>query len=120
MDRRIPHASRAAVGALIDEAARRAREGEHQKGALTLRLRELGGVVRAAGDLAVEQGAPLIEPAQIKEAIRRARPIEEQIKDRYGSYVAGLAKDVTSAQKQPDSPYNYWNWHEHDDHAGYE
>jgi ATP-dependent Lon protease len=120
MDRRIPHASRAAVDALIAEAARRAREGENQKGALTLRLRELGGVVRAAGDLAVDRGDDLIEPRHIEEAIRRARPIEEQIKDRYGSYVAGLAKDVMSAQKQPDSPYNYWNWHEHDDHAGYE
>jgi ATP-dependent Lon protease len=120
MDRRIPHASRQAVHALVSEAARRARVGEDQKDALSLRLRELGGVVRAAGDLAVERGQDLIEPSHIEEAIRRARPIEEQIKDRYGSYVAGLSKDVTSAQKQADSPYNYWNWHEHDDRAGYE
>lgn len=120
MDRRIPHASRAAVDALIREAARRAREGENQKGALTLRLRELGGVVRAAGDVAVYRGEELIEPVHLTEAIRRARPIEEQVKDRYGSYTAGLAKDVTGAQKQSDSPYNYWNWHEHDEHTGYE
>ncbi len=120
MDRRIPHASRSAVDALIKEAARRALAGESQRDALTLRLRELGGVVRAAGDLAVSAGDDLIEPPHIAEAIRRARPIEEQIKDRYGSYAAGLAKDVTHAQKQSDSPYNYWDWHEREDRTGYE
>jgi ATP-dependent Lon protease len=120
MDRRIPHASRAAVDMVVAEARRRARDLDGASKALTLRMRELGGVVRAAGDIAKDEGSPLIEPEHIKEAVSRARPIEEQVKARYGSYVAGLARDVSGAQKQADSPYNYWNWHENDEKRGYE
>jgi ATP-dependent Lon protease len=87
---------------------------------LTLRLRELGGVIRAAGDLAVYDESPLIEAKHIAEAVRRAKPIEEQVRERYGSYYAGLARDVSGAQKAAESPYNYWNWHEHDEKRGYE
>jgi ATP-dependent Lon protease len=120
MDRRIPHADRDAVEALVGEARRRAKELDGKDKALTLRLRELGGVIRAAGDLAVSEGNSLIEARHIREAVVRARPIEEQIKSKYGSYYAGLARDVSGAQKQADSPYNYWNWHEHDERTGYE
>jgi ATP-dependent Lon protease len=120
MDRRIPHATRAAVDALVLEARRRAKDLDGQDKALTLRLRELGGVIRAAGDLAVFEDAPLIEERHIREAIARARPIEEQIRAKYGSYYAGLARDVSSAQKQAESPYNYWNWHANDEKRGYE
>ena len=62
----------------------------------------------------------MIEARHIAEAVQRARPIEEQIKARYGSYYAGLARDVSGAQKAAESPYNYWNWHEHDEKRGYE
>lgn len=50
---------------------------------LTLRLRELGGLVRAAGDLAKEKGASVVEPEHIKEAMKIARTLEEQIADKY-------------------------------------
>ena len=33
------------------------------------------------------------------------RPVEEQIRERYGSYNKGLSKDVTSAQKERSSYY---------------
>src|SRR5262249_13583838 len=56
-DGRIPHFDTGAVQAIMDEAARRAGSPGH----LTARLRELGGLVRTAGDLAVRDGAILVE-----------------------------------------------------------
>ena len=50
-DGRIPHANLGAVEAIIKEAKRRAKILDGRDGALTLRLRELGGLVRSAGDL---------------------------------------------------------------------
>ncbi len=78
-DGKIPHFSKAAVDVIINEARKRA--GIANK--LTLRLRELGGLVRAAGDLAREKGDTIVEPKHIKEALKVARTLEEQIADRY-------------------------------------
>lgn len=64
-DGRIPHFTRAAVEAIIAEAARRAPPGQ-----LTLRLRELGGVVRAAGDQAVLDDAPFVEAQHVERALQ--------------------------------------------------
>ncbi len=106
MDGRIPHATRDAVLAIIEEGKRRAKRIDGENG-LTLRLREMGGLIRVAGDLAVMNGDRFIERKHVVEALRIARPIEEQISERYGSYQAGVAKDITAAQK--DMVYNYWN-----------
>src|SRR3989304_8895330 len=57
VDKKIPHASRAAVLAVIEESKRRARDIDHQEKALTLRLRELGGRVGAGGGTAGLRGA---------------------------------------------------------------
>ena len=35
----------------------------------------------------------------------RSRPVEEQIRERYGSYNKGLSKDVSSAQKERSQYY---------------
>jgi ATP-dependent Lon protease len=118
MDRNIPHASRGAITAIIEEARRRAKLIDGKDNALTLRLRELGGLVRVAGDLAIVRGAKVITATDVKKARKRALPAEAQIKERYGSYRAGLATDVTSAQKD-SAPYNYWNYQAEDDKAGY-
>src|SRR6185295_934083 len=69
MDRRIPHASREAVDAVVNEARRRAKDLDGKEKMLTLRLRELGGVIRAAGDLAVFEEASVIEAKHIAEAV---------------------------------------------------
>ncbi len=119
MDKRIPHASREAVQAVVEEARRRAKALDNKERALTLRLRELGGLVRSAGDLAVSEGSPLIEADHVRRAVRIARTIEEQIKERYGSYVAGVGTDLSAAQREV-SPYHYWNIHEGDDVQGYQ
>ncbi len=119
-DNRIPHADRGAVHALVEEARRRAYRIDGFKNSLTLRLRELGGLIRTAGDLAVMGKSKFISEEHIKEAIKRAKTAEEQIKEKYGSLYKGLARDVTSAQKEGYSPYNYWDQHIHDDQRGYE
>ena len=78
-DEKIPHFSKPAVEAIIREAQKRANRAGH----LTLRLRELGGVVRAAGDIAVEQGDELVEPEHIRKSVTVARPLEHQMADRF-------------------------------------
>ena len=73
-DGRIPHFTRPAVEAVVAEAARRAEAGR-----LTLRLRELGGLVRAAGDLAATAGAELTGAEHVERALPLAMSIEEQL-----------------------------------------
>ncbi|MCL2143193.1 MAG: AAA family ATPase [Methanomassiliicoccaceae archaeon] len=109
MDGRIPHATMEAVKMIIDEGKSRAK-ADNQPGGLTLRLRELGGLIRAAGDIAKTEGAALIDVDHIKRAIKRSKPAEEQIKDKYGSYMKGLSKDVSESQKEK-SPYYMHNEH---------
>ena len=78
-DGRIPHFSREAVSEIIREAQRRA----GNKDSLTLKLRDLGGLVRAAGDIAKGEGAEYVTLEHIISAKRLARTLEQQIADRY-------------------------------------
>lgn len=77
-DQKIPHFSKEAVETIIEEARRRANRKQH----LTLRLRDLGGLVRAAGDLAQEKGAKLVTRDHIIDAKKIARALEQQISDK--------------------------------------
>ncbi|WP_370005854.1 ATP-dependent protease LonB [Methanothermobacter sp. KEPCO 2] len=78
-DGRIPHFSKEAIEEIIREAQRRA----GKKDSLTLKLRELGGLVRAAGDIAKSRGAELVETRDVMEAKKLSRTLEQQIADRY-------------------------------------
>ncbi|MDR0309698.1 MAG: ATP-dependent protease LonB [Candidatus Methanoplasma sp.] len=78
-DQKIPPFDRYAVGEIVKEAQRRA----GRKGELTLRLRELGGLIRVSGDLAVERGADLVTLDDVLSAKRTARSLEQQIADRH-------------------------------------
>lgn len=78
-DKKIPHFTKDAVDAIIDEARRLA----NRKGHLTLRLRELGGIIRAAGDIAIEQGAKIATREHFDLAKKIARPLEQQIADKF-------------------------------------
>ena len=78
-DKKIPHFSREAVDAIIEEARKMA----NRKGHLTLRLRELGGLIRAAGDIAKEQNAEFVMKKHIMNAKKIARTLEQQIADKY-------------------------------------
>ena len=64
---------------ILKEALRRS----GRRGRLSLRLRELGGLVRIAGDLASEEGAELVRAEHISRARAIAKPLEQQIADRY-------------------------------------
>jgi Lon-like ATP-dependent protease len=78
-DKKIPHFERRAVAEIIKEAQRRA----GRKGHLTLRLRELGGLIRVAGDIAREENKPLVTADHVLAAKKIARSLEQQIADRY-------------------------------------
>jgi Lon-like ATP-dependent protease len=76
-DGKIPHFSRDAVLEIIDEA----RKASGRKGKLSLNLRELGGLVRAAGDVALEENARLVERSHILAARKIFSTIEVQVAD---------------------------------------
>ncbi|MGV8143724.1 MAG: ATP-binding protein [Methanothermobacter sp.] len=102
IDGKIPHASRAAVQILLDESRRRAKTIDDQKNALTLRLRDLGGVIRMAGDLAVMDGKNLIETEHMSFAIKKSLSIEDQIIKRYKSFDNAMQSDFSSKQHMGD------------------
>ncbi|MCR4369126.1 MAG: ATP-dependent protease LonB [archaeon] len=74
-DGKIPHFEMGAVGEIIFEARRRA----GRKSKLTLKLRDLGGLVRAAGDLAKEKNHKLVSRQDVLEAKMAARTLEQQM-----------------------------------------
>jgi len=76
--REIPHFDKSAVATILREAQRRA----GRRGKLSLRLRELGGLVRIAGDLAIEEGAQFTTAAHVVGARNIAKPLEQQVADR--------------------------------------
>ncbi|MFD1513317.1 ATP-dependent protease LonB [Halomarina rubra] len=78
-DGRLPHFEADAVAEIVLEARRRA----GRKGHLTLAFRNLGGLVRVAGDIARDEGAPVTTRAHVLAAKRRARSIEQQLADEY-------------------------------------
>lgn len=77
-DGKIRHFNKEAVAEVIHEAQRRA----GRKGKLSLRLRELGGLIRVAGDIGYERGDKTITPTHVIEAKRIARSLEQQVADR--------------------------------------
>jgi len=94
-DGKIPHFSKEAVDEIIEEARRRA----NRKGHLTLRLRELGGLIRAAGDLAKEQKSDLVTKKHITDAKAIARTLEQQIADKYIDQKKEYEVIVTSGKR---------------------
>ena len=77
-DGRIPHFAPDALDEIIMEAKRRS----GKQNALTLRLRDLGGLVRSAGDVAIEKGKDLVTAEHVLEAKKFARTLEKQMADR--------------------------------------
>ncbi|MBW6470258.1 MAG: ATP-dependent protease LonB [Methanosarcinaceae archaeon] len=78
-DGHIPHFDMEAVDEVIREAKRRA----GRKGHLTLKLRDLGGLVRVAGDVARAEGAEITTAKHVLAAKKMARSIEQQLADSY-------------------------------------
>jgi Lon-like ATP-dependent protease len=78
-DGKIPHFDQSAIEEIIREARRRS----NRKGHLTLKLRDMGGLIRVAGDIARQEGAGLATAAHVITAKLTARSIEDQVSDEY-------------------------------------
>ena len=74
-DKKIPHFSKEAVDEIIFEARKKAT----RKNSLTLKLRELGGLIRAAGDLAIEENKKIVTRDIVLRAKTPAKTLEEQM-----------------------------------------
>jgi Lon-like ATP-dependent protease len=78
-DGRLPHYTREAMEEVILEAQRRAGRKDH----LTLEMRDLGGLVRVAGDIARAKDAEFTTREDVLEAKDRSKSIEQQLADEY-------------------------------------
>jgi ATP-dependent Lon protease len=94
-DKRIPHFDKSAVESIIEEARRRANRKDH----LTLRFRELGGMIRAAGDIALERKAKFVTSKDVENAKVVSRPLEQQIADQIIERKKAYEVIVTSGKR---------------------
>jgi len=101
-DGRIPHAGKAAIAKIIEEARRRAKIYDGKEG-LTLRLRNLSGIIKLAGDSAILEESGFIEVKHIETAIEKAKTIEQQAQGRYGSLWRTSASDYGVKAPSGDS-----------------
>ncbi|MHA2092638.1 MAG: S16 family serine protease, partial [Candidatus Kariarchaeaceae archaeon] len=74
-----PHYNKKAVEAIIREARKRS----PRKNSLTLKLRELGGLIRAAGDLAIERGLTVVTEREVLDAREIATTLENQLTNQH-------------------------------------
>jgi Lon-like ATP-dependent protease len=77
-DKKIPHFNSDAITEIVKEAQKRS----GRKGKLTLRLRELGGLVRVAGDIAISEKSDVVTAEQVMKAKNLSKPLEQQVADR--------------------------------------
>jgi len=77
-DGKIPHFTKEAVEVIILEAKNRSGKSDR----LTLKLRELGGLVRAAGDIAKEKGHQYVTAEDVYEALEKVKTLEQQEAER--------------------------------------
>ncbi len=92
-DKRIPPATAEAIEEIVKEAKRRALTVDNAKNCLSLRLRDLGGLIRYSGDLAILEESPYIEKRHIQRGVLEARPVERQIEETYGAVWKGVGKE---------------------------
>ena len=74
-DGKIPHFDRSAIDEIIEEARRRS----GKKKSLTLSLRDLGGLIRAAGDISIERKHKAVTKDDVITARNLAGSIESQV-----------------------------------------
>ncbi len=76
-DGKIPHLTVKAVEQVLEIAGELALQLDGQREAYTLRLRELGGIIRIAGDLAVRDGSEFVLQGHVQQAEILSRGIDE-------------------------------------------
>ncbi|MBP2133605.1 Lon-like ATP-dependent protease [Methanomicrobium sp. W14] len=67
----------------IEEIMREARRRSNRKGHITLKLRDMGGLIRVAGDMARQDNSPVTTTDHVLKAKSIARSVENQISDEY-------------------------------------
>lgn len=94
-DKKIPHFDKSAVDVIIEEAQRRA----GRKGHVTIRFRELGGIIRASGDIALESNSKVVTAAHVRKGMILARTLEKQISDKMLDHKKEYRVIVTSGKR---------------------
>jgi len=79
LDKKIPHFTSNACKQIIEEARKRSDKGNK----LTTRFRELGGIIRGAGDMAILNKHELTTEEDILQALKKIRSIEDQMISKY-------------------------------------
>ncbi|MGC9779034.1 MAG: ATP-binding protein [Candidatus Heimdallarchaeota archaeon] len=112
-DDKIPVMDRKGIFEVLKCARIIAKKIDSEESSLTLRLRELAGVIKVAGDLAVTNNNDRITSKHVKAAMDIAKPLEEQILQRYGSFEAAFKSEKrgipTTSDDQKQAPFNFWN-----------
>lgn len=78
-DGKIPHFTKEAVLEILKESRRKS----GRKGHLTCIFRDLGGLVRSAGDVALKKGKRYVDADDIYDSKKLARTLEHQIADKF-------------------------------------
>jgi len=99
-DGKIPHATKDAIEEIIKEAKNLTKSIDNGNG-LTLRLRNLSGIIKLAGDLAILDKSEFIEAKHVSAALKSARPIEDQIHEKYDSWWKAGAADYGAKSHKP-------------------
>jgi Lon-like ATP-dependent protease len=78
-DGKIPPFDRSAIEEIMREARRRS----NRKGHLTLKLRDIGGLIRVSGDMARQDNSEITTAEHVLRAKEIAKSVEDQISDEY-------------------------------------
>ena len=96
-DGKIPHLATESAQKVLQTAQRMAQRFDGERNAFTLRLRELGGLIRIAGDLAVQERAELVLPEHVERAETLSRGIEMD-----GSHLPSATREQLSSKNYGD------------------
>ena len=88
-DGTIPHFTADGVRMILREAHRRSDVDDR----LTGRLRDLGGLVRAAGDVAQLRDDDRVRAEHVQTALENVQPLEEQMREQPGSTASVFSRD---------------------------
>lgn len=91
-DGRIPHAKADAVEEIIFQAKKITKAIDNANG-ISLRLRNLSGLLKLAGDIARYQESQFIEKTHVTSAVKSGKTIEEQLSEQYESWFKAGSAD---------------------------
>ena len=84
-DQKIPHATKEAVAEFLFQAKLIAKSVDNAKG-ISLRLRNISGLIKLAGDFAISENSSLIEKKHVNEALKFSKSVEQQMSDKYSNW----------------------------------